>query len=341
MFDAYVKGPLVGAVAALAFFGCGDPEVVEVTDHVEVSNQCCGVVFSRDGSRAYASSGAAVHEVNLQEGKLSSSYPISTPDNRLTDIDADGTLLLVSFQGASLATIKGGSITGTRVIKGNAINDAVLAAGRVYATSFNDRGVWYAPAQGQPSQTLIKPYGQSKTAGPGYMARSLDGRHVYFTDGLNSAIHKLDTALNKVTGTFLAGREGGTTIPMALSAMATHVVTLGSSLYVLDLGAPGQIPTIINLPAGWRPRSVAFSPWDNRLIYTLATYHQTSFDPETTPPQGNRIFAIDASTAEVVGRSSVPVEMLSMAVSPDGTRALGAGSGNLYFMDIMMPQREQ
>lgn len=342
MFDCISRGTLAVLIVALVISGCGDEDVVEVTNTVEVTGQCCDVVFKRDGAGAYVSNRSAVYEVDLGGEKLARSFSISTPDNRLADIAADGSLLLFSFSGASVATIKGGAVTGQRVIKGGAINDAVLAAGQVYATSYNDRGVYQASAQGQASPRLIKPYGQGKTSAPGYIAKTLDERTLYFTDSFNAAIHRLSTSGNKVTGTFVASNESTSHAPpIALSPMATHVVTSGVGLFVTDISDSTQIPMKIELTKGWRPLTVEFSPRDNRLVYVLASYQRSMIEPDVVPPKTNRLYAIDVSTAEVVGRSNVPLEMVAFTVSPDGQRALGAGNGNLYFLDVLLPQREQ
>ncbi|HEV7450083.1 MAG TPA: YncE family protein [Pseudonocardiaceae bacterium] len=174
-------------------------------------------------------------------------------------------------------------------------------------------GLSPAAAQSNPNPTV--------TIGgdPQGVAADPDGKHVYVASYADNAVHVIDTATKKVSGSIAvgAGPRGVAVDPDSRHAFVTNFAE--SSVSVIDT-ASGKL--IRNVPVGTNPASVAVFPRDHYAIVT--NYY------------ANTVSVIDSKTLEVTGGLPVGAKPDGVAIDPRGEFAYVANSGsnNVSVIDI-------
>ncbi len=276
-----------------------------VTASIPVGSQPRGIVFSGDGSTAYATESGAdsVSVIDTASAGVVARIPIAgspqyaglTPDNRR---------LYVSVKGQNSA---GGSVAVVDVAARAVMTTIPVAAQPFIVTVTPDGSRVYLTNYTATNLTVIDTATNAVTATipsrptPHAIAFLQDGSRAYVANHQSNLVSILDNASNEVTATVPVGR-GPHHLAMSPDQRRVYVANYESDeVSVIDTEAN---EVVARIPVGKGPQSIAVAP-DNGHVYVVNN-------------SDNTVSIINTSTNRVVSTVAVGRSPTSITVRPDG-----------------------
>jgi YVTN family beta-propeller protein len=249
-------------------------EVVQTLEYRRPEALYAGVVWSPDGTKAYASAGGnnKIRTYSVAGGRLVEGTPIELPKTNPAGqpinlfpagmtISADGKKLFVANQlGNAMTAVDVTSGQTATVAVGHRPYDVVLSAQgtTAYVTNQGANTVSIVDVTGaEPTVTGVAKVGTH----PNKVIPDPSGRSLYIANGDSDSVSVLDTRTNEVTATINLAPYKGAQAGSAPSGLAFSAD--GKRLYVANAGnndiavvdvAEGRVQGLI--PTGWYPTAV-------------------------------------------------------------------------------------
>lgn len=293
-----------------------------------------GIAVDSTGTRAFASVGSALVELDLSTRQRVRQIPLGSAILTLGDLDTDETHLV--FSNATrmhLLDLASGQMSELPLL-GSSLRAARIYDGRAYAPDFNLRGVAYADLHG-PGSGVLLPYAADSglTAGPEGSARSPDRTQIATRDAFQENLLVFDTVQRAFSAIIPVGTQfSAITIPQRDRVV---IMTGGCTGLVaaFDVQHPAGFPQIVAIDSPGQPIDMVSAGGRIAIVqYQPCTY------PYPSQPYSSEVIVLDAESLAVLERFPLDPSLTTwpsaLAITPDGLALLVGAPNRIYLVRL-------